>query len=143
MRCAVSVMNLTGHMTYRFTTSTAPHFENFRTHISPCTATRIMKVYWSLNSFRLFPYRNTYSAGPQTLKKLGKVICLFVCLFGTSSFRVRHEILENLVIIYTTGLLCYKDKYREKKELILSAINAHECKRGIQIRNECISKLYV
>jgi len=47
------------------------------------------------------------------------------------------EVLENLVIIYTRVLPYKKDKYREKKELILPAINAHDCKRGIQIRKEC------
>jgi hypothetical protein len=31
---------------------------------------------------------------------------------------VRLEVLENLVIIYTTELPCKKDKQREKKELI-------------------------
>jgi len=31
----------------------------------------------------------------------------------------------------------------EKKDLILSAINVHDCKRGIQIRKECFWKLYV
>jgi len=79
-RCAVSVMNLTGYVTYRFTASTAPSFENFRSQNSHRIATRIMKVYWSMDSFRLFPYRNTQSCcvGPETLKKLGKFMCLSI-----------------------------------------------------------------
>jgi hypothetical protein len=93
---------LTGDMTFHSTTSMAPSFENFRSQNSHSIATRIMKVYWGLDSFRLFPYRNTQSCcvGPETLKNWER---LCACLFGTSSFRVILEVLENLVIIYTTG----------------------------------------
>jgi hypothetical protein len=57
-----------------------------------------MEVYWDLDSFRLFPYRNAQSCyvGPVTLKKLGKALPLSI---GSSSFRVRLEVLENFVII--------------------------------------------
>jgi hypothetical protein len=70
-RYEVSSMNLTGDMTYRFTASTALCLQN--SYNSHCTATRITKVYWGLESFHLFLYRNTQSCcvGIETIKKLG------------------------------------------------------------------------